>query len=308
MKISEIISQGKKPFPSIEIIPPLKGVSKKELLDNIRPFMEFAPPFVNVTSHRDEVEYAEKTDGSYERKLVRSRVSVTAVCAAIQAEFPVEVVPHLICGGTSASQTEFLLNDLKFLGINNIMALRGDSLVGEKRFVPEKEGYSYAAELVAAVKNFEKSADYSFCVGVGGYPEKHFEAPNLDTDIRYLKKKVEAGADFIITQMFFDNAKFYSFEKKCREEGIEVPIIPGIKPLSSFRQLTVLPEAFSLDIPKELTDEMSAHKDDSKACYEIGRQWCKTQCEDLLSHGASAIHFYTMGKPDNVVGILKDLF
>jgi len=308
MKISEIISKGQKAFPSLEIVPPLKGVSKTELLDNIRPFMEFNPPFINVTCHRDEFAYSEKADGNFEKKLVRNRVSETAVCAAIASEFPVEVVPHLICGGTNADQTECLLSDFKFLGINNIMALRGDSLAGEKRFTPERGGYCYASELVTAVRTFEKASGTSFCIGVGGYPEKHFEAPNLETDIQNLKRKVDAGADFIITQMFFDNDKFYSFEKKCRKEGITVPIIPGLKPLSSARQITLLPEAFSLDIPQDLVQEINAHQDNKGACYSIGQQWCKQQCKDLLAHGVPAIHFYTMGKPDNVIGILKELF
>lgn len=308
MKISEIISQGKGAFPSLEIVPPLKGVSKNELLDNIRPFMEFNPPFINVTCHRDEFAYSEKADGSFEKKLVRNRVSETAVCAAIAAEFPVEVVPHLICGGSNAEQTECLLNDFKFLGISNIMALRGDSLAGEKRFTPERGGYSYANELVDAVRAFEKQSGTSFCIGVGGYPEKHFEAPNLETDIVNLKRKVDAGADFIITQMFFDNGKYFAFEKKCREAGITVPIIPGLKPLSNARQLSLLPEAFSLDIPQELVSEITAHPDDKKACYAIGQEWCKAQCKELLTHGVPAIHFYTMGKPDNVTGILKELF
>jgi len=308
MKISEIISQGKRTFPSLEIVPPLKGVSKNELLDSIRPFMEFNPPFINVTCHRDEFVYSEKADGSFEKKLVRNRVSETAVCAAIAAAFPVELVPHLICGGSTAERTESLLNDFKFLGINNIMALRGDSLAGEKRFTPERGGYSYANELVAAVKTFEKASGTSFCIGVGGYPEKHFEAPNIETDILNLKRKVDAGADFIITQMFFDNGKFYAFEKKCREAGITVPIIPGLKPLSTERQISLLPEAFSLDIPQDLVKEITEHRDDKDACYAIGQQWCTAQCRDLLAHGVPAIHFYTMGKPDNVIGILKELF
>lgn len=308
MKIKDILSSQQKPFASLEIVPPLKGVSKKELIDSIRPFMEFNPPFINVTCHRDEFEFRPEADGTFSRHLVRRRVSETAVCAAIQAAFPVEVVPHLICGGASSEMIDSQLNDFKFLGIENIMALRGDSLLGEKRFIPEPGGYRYAGELVAAVRAFERSNGTQFCIGVGAYPEKHFEAPNLETDIANLKKKVDAGADYIITQMFFDNDVFYRFRDKCRASGINVPIIPGLKPLSTFKQIEMLPEAFSLDIPQDLVAEFNAHPSDRTACYQAGIEWCSAQCEDLLKNGVPAIHFYTMGRPDNVVEILKKFF
>lgn len=308
MKIKDILSSQQKPFASLEIVPPLKGVSKKELIDSIRPFMEFNPPFINVTCHRDEFEFRPEADGTFSRHLVRRRVSETAVCAAIQAAFPVEVVPHLICGGASSEMIDSQLNDFKFLGIENIMALRGDSLLGEKRFIPEPGGFRYAGELVAAVRAFERSNGAQFCIGVGAYPEKHFEAPNLETDIANLKKKVDAGADYIITQMFFDNDVFYRFRDKCRASGINVPIIPGLKPLSTFKQIEMLPEAFSLDIPQDLVAEFNAHPSDRTACYQAGIEWCSAQCEDLLKNGVPAIHFYTMGRPDNVVEILKKFF
>lgn len=308
MKIKDIISSHARAFPSLEIVPPLKGVSKKELLDSIRPFMEFNPPFINVTSHRDEYEFVSGPDGTFSRHLVRRRVSETAVCAAIQSEFPVEVVPHLICGGSSAEQVESQLHDFKFLGINNILALRGDSLLGEKRFTPEPGGYRYANELVSAIKEFSDNTGADFCVGVGAYPEKHFEAPNMEADITNLKRKVDAGADFIITQMFFDNDCFYRFRDLCRKAGIDVPVIPGLKPLSTARQIELLPESFSIDIPQSLVKEMQSHKDDKAACYRIGLEWCSAQCEDLLRHDVPAVHFYTMGRPDNVVEILKKHF
>lgn len=308
MKIKDILSSQQKPFASLEIVPPLKGVSKKDLIDSIRPFMEFNPPFINVTCHRDEFEFRPEADGTFSRHLVRRRVSETAVCAAIQAAFPVEVVPHLICGGASSEMIDSQLNDFRFLGIENIMALRGDSLLGEKRFIPEPGGYRYAGELVAAVRAFERSNGAQFCIGVGAYPEKHFEAPNLETDIANLKKKVDAGADYIITQMFFDNDVFYRFRDKCRASGINVPIIPGLKPLSTFKQIEMLPEAFSLDIPQDLVAEFNAHPSDRTACYQAGIEWCSAQCEDLLKNGVPAIHFYTMGRPDNVVEILKKFF
>ena len=308
MKITEIISAQRKPFASLEIVPPLKGVSKSELLDSIKPFMEFNPPFINVTCHRDEFEFRPEPDGSFSRHLVRRRVSETAVCAAIQESFPVEVVPHLICGGASADVIEAQLNDFKFLGINNLMALRGDSLLGEKRFIPEPDGYKYASELVSAVRAFGEANGVDFCIGVGAYPEKHFEAPNLETDIANLKRKVDAGADFIITQMFFDNGVFYSFRDKCRAAGIDVPIIPGLKPVSTARHIELLPESFSLDLPQTLVTDIQKNRGDKAACYSIGLEWCSGQCEDLLKNGVAAVHFYTMGRPDNVVEILKRHF
>lgn len=305
MKISQIIKEAKKPFPSLEIVPPLKGISKRDLLDNIRPFAQFNPPYINVTSHRDEIVYVPKEDGSFERRSVRRRISETAVCGAIQAEFDIEVVPHLICGGADAGAIENQLQDFKFLGINNILALRGDCLTGEKRFTPERGGYSYASELVQAIKTFDADA---FCIGVGAYPEKHFEAANIETDIANLKKKVDAGADYIVTQMFFDNAVFYNFVDRCRAAGITVPIIPGLKPVSTLNHIRQLPEAFSIDIPIELTSEIEAHASDKEAIYQIGQEWCLAQCKDLLAHGYMSVHFYTMGRSANIVGILKECF
>ena len=308
MKIKDIIAAQKKPFASLEIVPPLKGVTKDELLDSIRPFMEFKPPFINVTSHRDEVEFRQEPDGSFTRHTVRRRLSETAVCASIQAAFDVEVVPHLICGGATAERIEDLLSDFRFLGIENVLALRGDSLLGEKRFTPEPGGYGYANELVAAVRRFGEKNGSGFCIGVGGYPEKHFEAPNMETDIANLKRKVEAGADFIITQMFFDNAHFYEFRERCRFAGINVPIIPGLKPLSNAKQLESIPDLFSLDIPQDLVRELQTHADDKSACYRIGLEWCSAQCADLLRNGVPAVHFYTMGRPDNTVEIIRRHF
>lgn len=305
MKISQILKGAEKPFPSIEIVPPLKGISKGELLDSIRPFAEFNLPYINVTSHRDEIEFVPRADGSYERRSVQRRISETAVCSAIQSEFKIETVPHLICGGADAEQIENQLQDFKFLGISNVLALRGDCLLGEKRFTPTPGGYSYASELVQAINDRHSG---EFCVGVGAYPEKHFEAANLQTDIRNLKKKVDAGADFIITQMFFDNAVFYRFVDECRAAGITVPIIPGLKPISTAKQLSTLPEAFSIDIPLELTSEIASHASDKNAVYQIGQQWCAAQCKDLLAHGCPTVHFYTMGKSANVTGILKECF
>lgn len=310
MKISQVLAQSSKTYPSLEIVPPLKGISREELLDGIRPFMEFSPKYINVTCHRDEYEFRQNPDGSYSRYPVRRRVSESAVCGAIQSEFKVDVVPHLICGGASADQIRSQLHDFRFMDICNVLALRGDSVNGEKRFTAEKDGYSHADELVRAIHQFEadSAADGFFSVGVGAYPEKHFEAPNLETDIANLKKKVDAGADYIVTQMFFDNAVYYRFVDMCRAAGITVPIIPGLKPISTARQLEVLPQTFSIDIPLELSRELSVCKDDPEACYRTGQFWCIAQCKDLIAHGVPAVHFYTMGKAANVVNILRECF
>lgn len=324
MKVSEILASSRKAFPSLEIVPPLRGMTKNELLESIAPFMEFSPRYINVTSHRDEYEFREEKDGTFSRHLVRNRISETTVCAAIMSRYDIDVVPHLICGGSTAEEIESRLDNLEFLGINNILALRGDSLSGEKRFTPTPGGFRYASEMVEGIRNYQGSAGYRrkrkeseegnryddryFCIGVGGYPEKHFEAPNIETDIINLKKKVDAGADYIITQMFFDNKVYYDFVERCRTAGIEVPVIPGLKPLSTYRQINMLPDAFSLDIPMELTEEMGRYKDDKDAVYRIGTEWCIQQCKDLIAHGVPAIHFYTMGKSDNIVNILKECF
>lgn len=307
MKISEILADSRKAFPSIEIVPPLRGITKDELLESIAPFMEFKPQYINVTSHRDEYEYTEQADGSFCRRLIRNRINETTVCGAIMSRYDVEVVPHLICGGNTRDEIESKLDNLKFMGIHNLVALRGDSTLGEKRFTPVPDGYSYASELVNGIRNYKTGPEF-FCIGVGGYPEKHFEAANIETDIFNLKKKVDAGADYIITQMFFDNQVYYDFVRRCREAGITVPIIPGLKPLSAARQVNMLPESFSLNIPIELTEEIAKAKDDKEAIYHIGKEWCTMQCKDLIRNGVPAVHFYTMGKSRNIVEILRECF
>lgn len=320
MKVSDILNTSTKAFPSIEIVPPLRGMTKNELLESIAPFMDFSPKYINVTSHRDEYEFREGTDGTFSRHLVRNRISETTVCAAIASKYDIEVVPHLICGGNTAEEIESKLDNLEFLGINNIVALRGDCISGEKRFSPTPGGYRYASELVEGIRKYQGSSVYRrkrigadtddryFCIGVGAYPEKHFEAPNIETDIENLKKKVDAGADYIITQMFFDNRVYYEFVEKCRTAGIDIPIVPGVKPISTYRQLGLLPESFSLDIPIELTEALEKVKDDKEAVYRTGTEWCTMQCRDLIRNGVPAVHFYTMGKTDNIVSILKECF
>ena len=308
MKISDMLRSGAQPFPSLEIVPPLSGIGKEELLDSIAPLMEFAPRYINVTTHRDEFRYDPQPDGSFIRRVVRNRVSAVAVCAAIQSRYTVEVVPHLICAGTPAYETEALLQDFKFMGIENVMALRGDSLTSEKRFTPDPDGYAHADELVSAIRSFERENGGSFCIGVGAYPEKHFEAANIETDIQNLKRKVDAGADVIITQMFFDNMVYYRFVERCRAAGITAPVIPGLKPLSTARQVDLLPESFSIDIPVALTEAVRQAGGDKEAVYRIGTDWCIAQCRDLLAHGAPAVHFYTMGKSRNIAEILRACF
>ncbi len=308
MKVSDIFKTSTGAFPSLEIVPPLKGISKAELKASIEPFMEFSPKYINVTCHRDEYSYTSNPDGTFTRRLVRNRVSEAAVCGAIMSEFDIDVVPHVICGGASAEEIESELFDFRFMGIENVMALRGDSIAGEKRFTPTQGGYAHANELVAAIRRFEGENGGGFCIGVGAYPEKHFEAANLETDIANLKRKVDAGADYIITQMFFDNAVFYKFREMCREAGITVPIIPGIKPLSTSKHLQLLPESFSLDIPLELSAEVVRAGDDKDRVYELGTEWAVEQVRDLLAHDVPAVHFYTMGRSKNIVRILRSCF
>ena len=307
MKISSILSSSTGAFPSLEIVPPLRGMSREELLTSIEPLMEFNPRYINVTRHRVEYEFVPNADGTFTRTVTRARMSQEEVCGAVQERFGVEVVPHIICAGVSVDEIRSELDTYKEMGIENVLALRGDCLVGEKRFSPAPGGYSYACELVEGIREYRSAEGRWYCIGVGGYPEKHFEAPNLETDIANLKRKVDAGADYVITQMFFDNARYYEFVEKCREAGITVPIIPGLKPLSSAGQLTMLPDAFSIDIPIELSSAVKAAQD-KEAIYRIGTDWCIEQCRDLLSHGVPAVHFYTMGRSRNIGEILKACF
>ena len=309
MKINELIQSAGRPFPSLEVVPPLTGMNSEDILRTIGDLVEFAPRYVNVTCHRDEYGFSQNSDGSWSRILTKSRRSPIEICREISAKFGVETVPHLICAGNSADDIRALVKEVTDAGIGNVMALRGDSLESERRFTPVPGGYSHADELVKAIR--EQTGD-TLCIGVGGYPEKHFEAANLDDDISALKQKVEAGADFIITQMFFDNAKFYDFSERCLEAGITVPIIPGIKPLSTVRHISLLPEAFSIDIPLPLTEAVrEAEKDrfdPKEAVYRVGTDWAAAQVRDLLAHGVKAVHFYTMGRSRNIREILRRTF
>jgi methylenetetrahydrofolate reductase (NADPH) len=317
MKVIDILNGDHKPFASFELVPPLKGSDINKLYSSIEPLMEFNPPFINMTAHRDEVEYRQAADGNFKRITVTKRPGSVAIAAAIMKRFHVEVVPHLICGGATRWEIENTLLDLNFLDIQNVVALRGDAIPGEKYFTPTPDGHVHSNTLVAQISNMNKgiyldntlkdAVPTNFCVGVAGYPEKHCEAANIDIDIENLKRKVEAGADYIITQMFFDNSKFFSFVDKCRAAGITVPIIPGLKPISTTRHIELLPQAFSIDIPQDLMKELLKCKDNSQI-YAVGVEWCTAQAKELLAHGAKAIHFYTMGKADNVREIVRSVF
>ena len=318
MKVIEILNNSQRPFASFELVPPLKGSDVSRLYDSIEPLMQFQPPFINITCHRDEVEYVPNGDGTYKKMTLAKRPGTVAIVAAIMRRYPqLEIVPHVICGGASASRVESELLDLHFLGISNVVALRGDAIPGQRFFIPETDGFSHSSELVAMINNLnhgqyldptvKKGLPTDFCVGVAAYPEKHFEAANLDVDIQHLKRKVEAGADYIVTQMFFDNQQYFRFVERVRQAGITVPVIPGLKPISNQRQIDLLPRSFHIDIPQELVNELGKAKT-AEAAYEVGFEWTISQSRDLLAHGAPAIHFYTMAKPDNVCKIVKTVF
>lgn len=318
MKVIDILKEGRRPFASFELVPPLKGSDASRLYQSLDPLMEFHPPFINITCHRDEIEYIPNEDGTFRRMTLAKRPGTVAIVAAIMRRYPeLEIVPHVICGGSSASRVESELLDLHFLGISNIMALRGDALPGQKHFQPEPDGFRHSSELVSMISNLNRGRyldptvkdglSTDFCIGVAGYPEKHFEAANLESDIRHLREKVEAGAQYIVTQMFFDNAKFYHFIEKCRHAGIDVPIVPGLKPLTSKKQIDTLPRAFHIDIPQELVGLMEQTRTAEEA-YQAGIDWAIRQSRDLLEHGFPAIHYYTMARPDNVCQIVRAVF
>ena len=318
MKVTDILRSAERPFASFELVPPLKGSDVSILYQSIDPLMQFNPPFINVTCHRDEIEYVPNADGTFSMMTLSKRPSTVAIVAAIMRRYPeLEIVPHVICGGASRSKVESELLDLHFLGIRNVVALRGDALPGQRFFVPEKNGFSHSSELVNMIAHLNKGqyldptvrkgTATDFCVGVAAYPEKHYEAANLDTDIEFLKKKVDAGADYIVTQMFFDNDSFFRFMEGCRKAGISVPIIPGLKPLSTLRQTDLLPRSFHIDIPQELVTIMAKAKTNDDA-YKIGIEWASRQSEQLLAHGVPAIHYYTMARPYNVCQVVRNAF
>lgn len=317
MKVVEAFKKTEKTLFSFELLPPLKGKDIQEIYQTIDPLMEFEPHHINVTSHREEVVYKRLKNGLLESKVIRKRPGTVAIAAAIKYKYKVIVVPHIICGGFTRSETEYALIDLHFLGVCNLLVLRGDPLKNQKYFIPEEGGHAHATDLMEQInklnkgiyldEELENSTPTNFSMGVAGYPEKHAEAPNLDSDLFYLKQKVDAGADYIVTQMFYDNEKYHKFVKLCRENGINVPIIPGLSPIRRKRQLNVLPQIFSIDIPEELAGEVRKCKSD-KQVYELGIEWGIHQSKDLIANNVPCIHYYSMGKAENIKRIAKASF
>ncbi|RFZ83192.1 methylenetetrahydrofolate reductase [NAD(P)H] [Mucilaginibacter terrenus] len=318
MKITEhIASANGKTLFSFELIPPLKGESIQGIYNAIDPLMEFNPPFIDVTSLREDYIYKQHDNGLLEKLAYRKRPGTIAICAAIMNKYKVDTVPHLLCGGFTKDETENGLIDLQFLGIENVLVLRGDARKGDASFVPTPNGHCYATDLLQQVVNMNNGVylhehhegimKSNFCIGVAGYPEKHFEAPNLKTDFKYLKQKVDMGANFIVTQMFFDNQRYFDFVNGCRDNGINVPIIPGLKPITSSKQLVTLSKTFHIDIPEGLSDAIQDAKSE-KDVKDIGIEWMIDQCKELVKFGAPVLHFYTMGNPGPTKRIAEAIF
>jgi len=317
MKVTQHLKQaaGKTLF-SFEILPPVKGKSIESIFNVLDPLMEFKPSFINVTYHRSEQTFKRKPDGTFDMIDIRKRPGTVGICAAIMNHYKVDAIPHLICGGFSKDETENALIDLNFLGIDNVLALRGDPPKNEKYFQPDPSGHHYAIDLVEQIEKLNRGVyleddisdgvNTDFCIGVAGYPEKHYESPNPDLDLMFLKKKIEAGADYITTQMFFDNSKFHDFIQKCREVNIDVPIIPGLKPITSKRQLSGIPSIFHVDIPNDLATEMMKCKNEKDA-EVVGEEWLLLQTKDLIKSGSPVIHFYTLGKPHIIYNVMKKI-
>jgi methylenetetrahydrofolate reductase (NADPH) len=316
MKVTDHIAQAKQTLVSFEVLPPLKGKGIEALYKHLDPLMEFKPSFINVTYHRSEHIFKKRVDGSFEKVVIRKRPGTESICAAIMYKYSVDTVPHLICGGFGVNETEDALINLRYLGIDNVLVLRGDAAKNETAFEPEPGGHKYASDLLKQVANLNAGIyledelkgthKTEFCIGVAGYPEKHFEAPNMETDLQYLKDKVDAGADYIITQMFFDNAKYYAFVNACRAVGINVPIIPGLKPIYSKKQLTVLPKTFHIDLPTDLSNEVLRCKTDEEV-EAIGEKWLLEQSKDLKKNGVPVLHYYTLGKPGLITRVVREL-
>lgn len=316
MKVTEHLKQAKETLFSFEILPPLKGKSIQSIFDGIDPLMEFKPRFVNVTYHREEFIYKERENGLLEKIAIRKRPGTVGICAAIMNKYQVDAVPHLICGGFSKEETENALIDLQFLGIDNVLALRGDSIKTESTFKPHKDGHRYAVELIQQIGEMNngnymmddiKLEPTDFCIGTAGYPEKHFEAMNLATDLKYLKAKVDSGAEYIVTQMFFDNKKYFDFVKACKDFGIDVPIIPGLKPIKTMEHITFLPKFFKIDYPEELSSELLKCKDNQQV-EKLGIEWGIHQSKELKAAGVPSIHYYTMSNSSMVKSIAKEIF
>lgn len=318
MKVTEHIknANGKTLF-SLEIIPPKKGENIQKIFDHLDPLMEFKPPFIDVTYHREEFVYKKHPSGLLEKKTTRKRPGTVGICAAIRHRYEVDPVPHIICGGFSKEETENALIDLDFLGIDNVLVLRGDAIKSEGKFIPHEDGNNFAIDLLHQVNDMNNSVyldaglesptPTDFCIGVAGYPEKHFEAPNLKTDLMYLKQKVEAGAEYIVTQMFFDNQKYFDFVDACRAMDIHVPIIPGLKPIATKAQSTILPSIFHIDLPIDLAEALQQCKNNQEA-KEIGIEWGIKQSKELMDYGVPVLHYYSMGKSTSVQKIAEAVF
>ena len=317
MKVIDHIknSNGKTQF-TFEILPPVKGHHINSIFDNVDPLMEFNPPFIDVTYHREEYVFNEKENGLLEKKIVRKRPGTVGICAALQNKYNVDAVPHILCGGFSKEVTENFLIDLDFLGIDNVVALRGDAIKSETYFTPNKDGHKYASELVNQITNLNKgvylenlelATKTNFCIGVAGYPEKHMEAPSMKSDLHFLKEKIKLGADYIITQMFFDNNKYFEFVDLCKKEGINVPIIPGLKPISTLKQLNLIPHRFHCDLPEPLIKEIIKCKDNSEV-RQVGIEWCIEQSKELKSKNVPFLHYYSMGRSSNIRAVAEAIF
>lgn len=318
MKVTDHIknANGKTLF-SLEILPPLKGQHIQTIFDNIDPLMEFKPPFIDVTYHREEYVYKERENGLLKKQVVKKRPGTVGICAAIQNKYKVDAIPHILCGGFTKEDTENFLIDLDFLGIENVMALRGDAVKSETYFKAEKEGHCFANDLVLQIEDLNKgiylddslinSCPTNFCVGAAAYPEKHMEAPSMDSDLYFLKEKIENGATYLVTQMFFDNQKYFDFVEKCRNEGITVPIIPGLKPISTKKQLNIIPHRFHLDLPDDLVREVVKCKDNAQV-RKVGVEWCIQQSKELKKAGIPVLHYYSMGKSENVRQVAEAVF
>ncbi len=317
MKVIEHLAKADKTLFSFEIIPPLKGKSIEDIYEGIEPLIDFDPAFINVTYHREEYIYKKFPNDLLKKVSIRKRPGTVGICAAITNRFGIDTVPHLICGGFTAEETENALIDLRFLGIHNVLALRGDPIKSESTFNPEPEGHKYAVDLIRQIADMNKgkylfeeadhSANSAFCIGAAAYPEKHYESMNIKTDLKYLKQKVDAGAEYLTTQMFFDNSRYFALVKKCREAGIDVPIIPGIKPITALHHIQFLPKTFYVDFPEELTDKLEACKTNAQV-RKVGIDWAIRQSRELIDGGAPCIHFYTMGRSNAVREIAEEVF
>lgn len=316
MKVTEHINKSKSTLFSFEILPPIKGRSINSIYESIDPLIEFNPSFINVTYHREEFIYKTRELGYLEKVAVRKRPGTVGICSAIINKYKIDAIPHLICGGFTKEETENALIDLQYLGIDNVLALRGDPVKTEKDFISKEGGHTNAVDLVKQINNINhgnlldteaSDDDFEFCIGVAGYPEKHIESPNFEIDLLNLKSKVDAGADYIVTQLFYDNSKFFKFKERCKEVGINIPIIPGLKPISSINQIKSIPKTFNIDLPFELCDMLYKAKDDVEV-NQIGIDWCINQSKELIKNGVPCLHYYTMGKSESIKKILKNVF